>query len=245
MNDVEKLIHVESPYAGFSIQETDLQGWGGHPEFFKRLIWMSRPQLIIEVGTWKGKSALAMARIVEDIAASELGRDRGPTDLPEILQTKILCVDTWLGATEMWQDKNDVKRYLSLNLKNGYPQLYYTFLSNVVAAKMQHRIIPFPQSSTNAARHLAKNGVKAGMIYIDASHEYEDVKQDLESYYPLLERGGILVGDDYCKYWSGVIDAVDEFAAKKNLRLYTQQFPNPGGEAPSDYWVMSRGVLPL
>lgn len=241
---IESLIHVKNPYYGFdcSAIKSDLQGWGGHYEFFEQMIMLSRPELIVEVGTWKGKSAIAMGQIVNKLAFS--------TNVDDLLYSgvrnaKIVCVDTWLGATEMWDKKDDVKRYLSLKLKNGYPQLYYTFLTNVVVAGLQTRIIPFPQTSTNAARHLAKNNVKAGLIYVDGSHEYEDVKQDLKSYFPLLAKGGILFGDDYCKYWGGVIKAVDEFAEENNLRLYTKQYTNPNGEAPSDYWVLSRGVLPL
>ena len=242
--DIEKLIHVNSPYEGFVSEASDLQGWGGHKEFFGMMIDMIRPQLIIEVGTWKGKSAIAMADLLESIELKDKlfleALEKKTVD-----DTKIVCVDTWLGATEMWDKKDDAKRYLSLKLKNGYPQLYYTFLSNVMNALRENRIIPFPQTSANAARHFAKNNVKAGMIYIDASHEYDDVKQDLNSYFPLLEKGGVMIGDDYCKYWHGVIEAVDEFAEQKNLRLYTRQYPNAPGEAPSDYCVLCRGVVPL
>jgi len=242
--DISKLIHVNNPYTNFYHNpfDEDLQGWGGHEEFFKKMIELSRPKLILEVGTWKGKSAIAMGNILE--AANDTPSLEG--SLADVtFDTKIVCIDTWLGATEMWDKKDDTKRYLSLKLKNGYPQLYYTFLSNVVSANLSDRIVPFPQTSVNAARHLAKNNVKAGLIYIDASHEYEDVKQDLKSYFPLLDKGGIIFGDDYCRYWGGVILAVDEFARLNNLRLYTKQYKNEPDEAPSDYWVLSRGVLPL
>ena len=34
-------------------------------------------------------------------------------------------------------------------------------------------------------------------IYIDADHSYEACKLDLESYWPKLKQGGIMMGDDY------------------------------------------------
>ena len=34
-------------------------------------------------------------------------------------------------------------------------------------------------------------------IYVDASHFYDDVKVDLEAFWPKLKRGGYIAGDDY------------------------------------------------
>lgn len=51
-------------------------------------------------------------------------------------------------------------------------------------------------------------------IYIDGNHLYEFVKKDIESYFPKLKHGGIMVGDDYGDqgWWKdGVTDAFDEF----------------------------------
>jgi hypothetical protein len=52
-------------------------------------------------------------------------------------------------------------------------------------------------------------------IYIDGNHQYEFVKEDLESYFPKVKSGGLIAGDDYGRgpnHWSkdGVKHAVDE-----------------------------------
>jgi hypothetical protein len=217
----------------------DFQGWGGHQEFFIERMRDAKPNLIIEVGSWKGKSALAMARML-----GQLGREIKVTDEGEAVfpgtwaqETHILCVDTWLGATEFLERKDDPKRFGSLGMWEGYgyPQVYYQFLSNVVHADQTKRITPFPQTSTNAARFLRRQGVKSEMIYVDASHEYEDVLADLNAWWPILDQGGIMCGDDYCEYWSGVIKAVNEFFWDR-AEVRTAQFQNPDGQAPSDYW---------
>jgi len=52
-------------------------------------------------------------------------------------------------------------------------------------------------------------------VYIDACHDYENVKNDLEAYYPLVKPGGTIAGDDYgtIGWWEdGVRHAVIEFA---------------------------------
>lgn len=226
------LLYTTDIYAGFDqsqFPEDQVHGWGGHPGFFLQMLLASQnalkqSPLVIEVGSWKGKSAIAMAKSLDRFASPDV---------------EVLCIDTWLGATEFWEKKDDKKRYLALDLKNGYPQVYYHFLANVVRERAMHRIVPFPQTSTNAARFLMRHGVKAGAIYIDGSHEYVDVGDDLNNFYPLLAEGGVIFGDDYCPYWKGVIDAVNEFADIHDLKLSHWTYPNAEG-APSDYWALGK-----
>ena len=79
------------------------------------------------------------------------------------------------------------------------------------------RVVPLPQTSDNAAVILRKLRLRPDLIHIDAAHEYEPVRRDLENYWALLRPGGILIGDDYP--WPGVKRAADEFAAAQGLPL--------------------------
>lgn len=172
----------------------DRHGWGSDGAIFRDLITRLRPELIIEVGTWKGGSALHMADICAEL------------DLP----TRILCIDTWLGAAEFWTDLSDPERYQSLKRVYGYPSVYYQFLSNVKRAGHEDRILAFPQTSLIAGRLLRSWGVSAAMVYIDGSHDYEDVFADMRVYWPLVCTGGVLFGDDYGT-WADVQRAADAF----------------------------------
>jgi len=59
------------------------------------------------------------------------------------------------------------------------------------------------------------------LIYIDASHLYEDVKTDLNQWSKKLIDGGILAGHDYIKNKDfGVIQAVDEFCLEHDLEIF-------------------------
>lgn len=186
-------LHALNPYAGFNAHDypLDLQGWNGDAPIFDLLIGQIRPQLIIEVGSWKGQSAITMGRSL----------------LRHGLRASILCIDTWLGAIEFWTDQHDPTRYISLRHKHGYPTVYYQFLANVVHCGLQDVIIPFPQTSAIAARWLAQQGIRAEMIYIDGSHDEPDVRADLDNYWPLLADGGYLFGDDI--NWPSVRLALD------------------------------------
>lgn len=189
MNIINKKI-----YENLQTLPPDISGWGGDNPLFRQLIDKVQPKTIIEVGTWKGQSAINMAQHIKQTEKA----------------TKIYCVDTWLGATEFWTDLAHTSER-DLLLKNGYPQIYYQFLSNVVHSGLQDIIIPFPNTSTNAARYFSYNHIKADLIYIDGSHEYEDVLLDLQLYTKLLNSGGTIFGDDYHECWKGVDAAVDEF----------------------------------
>jgi len=69
----------------------------------------------------------------------------------------------------------------------------------------------------------AANDFKAGsldFVFIDANHTYESVKQDIEAWFPKVRKGGVISGHDYCVYQDfGVIQAVDEFAAKHGYKV--------------------------
>lgn len=190
MNTIGKNIYTE-----LKPLPENLQGWNSNHSIFETLIKKTNPQTIIEIGTWKGASAINMAKICKGLE----------------LDTKIYCVDTWLGSVEFWNDLSETPER-DLMLKNGYPQIYYQFLSNIIHHNLQDVIIPVPNTSANAAKILSYHNIKADLIYIDASHEYEDVKADIKAYLPLLNKGGVMFGDDYG--WPGVRKAVDEGLGK-------------------------------
>lgn len=183
-------------YENLELLEEHLVGWHGNHPIFEKLITKTNPTHIIEVGAWLGQSTINMAKILKK----------------DNRNCKITTVDTWLGALEfIGSDKGDH----NLMKKNGYPQVYYQFLSNVVHNNVQDYINPFPSTSLIAARYFEKNNIKADLIYIDGSHDYEDVVADLKSYWPLVNDGGIIFGDDYnAGQWPGVVKAVDEFSDK-------------------------------
>jgi hypothetical protein len=180
-------------YAGIPPRSGTVWGWNSDAPIFGELLERVRPKVIIEVGTWHGGSAIHMAG-----EAKKLG-----------ISPRIICVDTWLGAEEFWTtanlgDDRDLKR------RNGWPEVYFDFLGNVVAAGHQDLIHPMPMSSTVGARVLAFHKILAGLIYIDASHDYDDVRSDIRNFRPLLLPGGVMFGDDYS--WPSVARAVADEA---------------------------------
>lgn len=98
-------------------------------------------------------------------------------------------------------------------------------------AKFPHRfqfVAPFDQGL------WAKDIVQ--WLYIDGGHAYEEVKTDIEQYYPRLMKGGVLCFDDYDNLeCPDVRKAVDEFAAKNEIKLI-----NAGGPTGIVYYVKEK-----
>jgi hypothetical protein len=205
----ECLYRGVNPFEGYQNdeQKVDISGWGLNP-IFEFLIKSLKPKLIIEVGTWKGNSAIHMASIVRD----------------NNLNTEIVCVDHFLGSEVHWlgrrlpppRDNGYLAQelYEGLGIKNGRPSLYETFMHNCVHKFFQNIITPFPTSSDVAFFVLEALGARPEIIYIDGGHEYESVSRDLVLYSQLLNNQGVLLLDDYGTDWPGVTLAVHEFIYK-------------------------------
>lgn len=179
METVRKRIYNNyDPYEGLDLLPPDLQGWASTSEVFEEVIRKINPRLIVEVGTWKGGSAVHMAK----------------TCLKYYDDFEIVCIDTFLGSYEHWLDH---KGLLFKNIKNGRPSIYEQFLSNVVHNDLQKYITPLPVDSINGHEILSRIGVQADLIYIDAGHDYTSVRLDLSHYSYHLKPGGYLIGDDW------------------------------------------------
>jgi hypothetical protein len=193
------LWHGQDPFAGppDSLRPADLQGWRSRHPFLEEVVVERRPGVIVEVGVWKGASVLYLAGLM-----AEHG-----------VEGTVIAVDTWLGAVDHWADPG---LHAELRAEHGYPNLYRTFLSNVLHEGQAGRVVPLPLDSTNAAALMQMRGIAADVIHLDAGHEEASVAADLAAWWPVLRPGGMLIADDYDAEggrFPGVMRAVNAFCA--------------------------------
>lgn len=183
---VRKKIYSSDPYKELQFLELDEQGWSSTGSSFEECIKIVKPELIIEVGTWKGASAINMAKFALDCGIPRKNLE-------------IVCIDTFLGSQEMYTMLRlfDEQTTGIKNTKNGRPLIYEQFLSNVAHNQLQDIITPFPIDSYNAGMCLKHWGIKADMIYIDAGHDYDLVLNDFKIYKDILRDGGYMLIDDW------------------------------------------------
>lgn len=214
------LHHSMIDLTGFEPLPKDLRGWNGDRPIFAFLINKTKPQTILEIGSWKGLSTITMAK-----ACREYGID-----------AKIYAIDTWLGALEFRQNEKLFGNDWDRMLKYGYPQVYYQFLSNLVHEKVAGMVEPVPSTSYDAVNFVPD----AELIYVDGDHTYEGVLLDLKTYWSKLKKGGIMFGDDYFltipkrkedNFKPDVKRAVDEFAKENGLELQT---------VDNNFWVLQK-----
>ena len=192
---IRKLYRDSDPFDSFpaGLYAKDAQGWSSSVHHFLiDAIEEIKPNTIVEVGVWKGRSVIHMAK-----KAKNLGLD-----------CTIIAVDTWLGSAEHWVNE---KYAPDLKSVHGKPNIYFTFMQNIVEEGIQDIVIPLPLDSTNAANVLNAHQTPIDLLHIDAGHDFRSVTNDLISWWPLLRPGGILVGDDYSEKWPEVVMAFDTF----------------------------------
>lgn len=108
---------------------------------------------------------------------------------------KFDCVDTWQGSEEH-KDIQAIKEN----------RLFEEFQNNMKSVEGFYNAIIMP--STEAAKNYPDNSLD--LVFIDAAHDYENVKSDILAWLPKVRTGGIISGHDYHQNWPGVIKAVNE-----------------------------------
>jgi len=116
-----------------------------------------------------------------------------------------------LSLVDPWDDHIDYRTgELSFNKEEGdkmYLQVSKTFskFKNVEVIRM---------TSLEASKKFENESLD--FVYLDGDHSYEQVKIDLNSWYPKLKEYGVMCGDDYGHISGyGVIKAVNEFSFDK------------------------------
>lgn len=162
------------------------------------LTWLaeqaSKRKNIVEVGSWQGRSAVAMATNTKG---------------------NVLAVDTWLGTPEdghfkLLADKPEDWLFEEFKRNaDGIPNLRWLRGKSVDVARSLPQVPQFD------------------MIFIDAAHDYENVKADIKAWIPLLLPGGLFAGHDADFGRPGVIKALREIFPKYHKVPYGSLWMKP------------------
>ena len=146
----------------------------------------------------------------------------------------------------MWLGDN------ALNILKNLPNLKKLILIDpylpYVDGDINNKTVTVPPRAEVAAQKLAKYADKLewrffksldaaklfhaeelDFVYIDGDHTYENVKAELDAYWPLIKRGGVMGGHDINFY--GVMRAVGEFAQENQLHPRTDE---------QDWWIVKK-----
>lgn len=168
------------------------EDWFTYPNLYKAMVnRFEDSSKFVEVGVWKGRSVAYMA---VEIANSGKKID-------------FYAVDTWDG-TAPESDPSNINHLPELQQNPEW--LYELFLSNIEPAK--EYIKPLRMFSLEAAEQFEDESLD--FVFIDASHDYENVKADILAWLPKMKKTGVLAGHDY----NGEVKrAVDEVFNEFNI----------------------------
>jgi hypothetical protein len=103
-----------------------------------------------------------------------------------LVKSRITCVDTFAGGEEHQHDP----KYSAL-----LPVLEQRFDRNV--EKFQSRVDKIKAASHKALAILGTDRRRFDLVYVDGSHRASDVYSDAVLSWALLNRGGLVIFDDY------------------------------------------------
>ena len=189
----------------------DLAGWNSDHPLFDVLVNEAVAKTeesgvkeveIVEIGSWKGRSAVHMAKALKEARG---GKFR-PGD-------RIYCLDTWQGGIDhLLSDlpQDEIPREL------GYPfPLYRQFLWNCYREEVHEVIQPVVAPSAIGIGLLRAQGISPDLAYVDGAHDHDGAYSDLSGIYPLVAPGRVVFGDDV--NMPGVQSAVSRFMDREGI----------------------------
>jgi len=167
----------------------DHHGWFGWCHcLMLRTVLPKDTKLVLELGSWLGRSTRYF--------------------LNACPRADVIAVDHW-GRSELIANDDPT-------CEGKMHNLYDRFLSNCWGFKS--RLVPIRATTVAGMQTVKAHGLVPDVIYIDANHTYEDMRQDINMAFSLFPEAR-LCGDDYGGKWTGLKQAVDEFCRGNSCKL--------------------------
>ena len=163
---------------------------------------------LVECGVWRGGCSLAIAMILDELKSNK----------------KIYLFDTFAGMTEPGgNDKNcdevDAKIKFFKSNKTNYNSWCYASIEDV---KNQFQKLNLTQKAVFIKGDILKTlklktniPKKISLLRLDTDW-YESTKYELKILFPILQKDGVLLIDDY-GHWKGARKAVDEYSEENEF----------------------------
>ncbi|MDA8723841.1 class I SAM-dependent methyltransferase [Alphaproteobacteria bacterium] len=145
---------------------------------------------VIEIGSWQGRSTIFIA------AAMKLNPNG-----------QFFAIDHFKGNV------GKEKAYFV----NGQ-DIEKSLIANIGRINLEEYVNIINDTSENAIKSNFTNKIR--FLFIDGDHTYQGVKTDIELFEKFLQKGSIVVFDDYSPGFKGVVDAAREFVNRNKGCIY-------------------------
>ena len=143
--------------------------------------------VIVEIGSWKGKSTILMSLAIQEKEKITQGILR-----QELRYPLIFAIDPF-GKPE----GIEIKPQYNLWEQQGIYDHYEAFISNITQHKVNKFVIPIKDISERAINvYKEKYNYPIRMLFIDGCHDREFVQKDFDLWSPLVINGGVIAFHD-------------------------------------------------
>lgn len=138
----------------------------------------------------------------------EVGCKDGPTTgriLASVPDSTVIAIDPW-AVQPVTPEIVRIDRTRESYNDWDFEKIERDFWGNV--GEHKDRCTMMRTTSLDAAREL--DGQTFDIVFIDALHDFESVRDDIAAWWPRVRPGGVLSGHDFNHKWPGVERAVAE-----------------------------------
>jgi hypothetical protein len=138
--------------------------------YVEQIVHFLKPKRILEIGSFEGRSTVFMLE-----KSSEFN------------EVEIICVDTWTGGSE----------HISIDFTSVESRFDDNVTIGLRNCRNSSTITKLKGTSRYQLPKLMSSEQKFDLVYLDGSHEPPDVLFDLVCSFQMLNKGGVLIADDY------------------------------------------------
>lgn len=172
-----------------------------HGIYLSKVIRENNYKIIAEIGIWKSVTV-------------------------DLILTNNFSIEEYWGI-DPWKIYQNIYRDKDITRKNGKTirdreyldklERYYEYSCSLAKKYDAYHVLRM--TSLEASKKFSNRYFD--LVFIDADHAYDRVKEDIDVWLPLVRKGGKLMGHDYNGHRSyGVREAVHEKFGKRNIKIY-------------------------
>lgn len=172
----------------------DIPGWFDFSETYDSIIISQPGGLLVEVGTYLGRSLCYLGQKVKESGKS----------------FNVVGVDHCRGSGV----ENGRDNHCEAVQESGGYSFAGQLVQNILECGLQGTVSLLIADSSTAANMFADNSL--AMLFLDASHDYSSLKKDILDWLPKVKIGGVIGGDDVgvpgeiVRVWPDVKVVLDE-----------------------------------
>ena len=176
-------------------------------DFFLEQIRIKKPKSFLEVGVFHGVTARNVCELLYQIHKDDF---------------------KYIGL-DLFEENNDTKSEIipNTNFSNPFKRIYFRYIKKQnpysieavedLLKKFKKNIHLIKGNSNHILKKI--DMTKIEYVFLDGGHDYETIKNDLNSCIEVINNRGTILCDDYnLSYAPGVKNAIDEFVKNNNFK---------------------------